>query len=106
MLSKYLNPTSSLLYSRSTQARIQCCAYYSFVAHVVLTSPLRVLCSVYIGDETADQEPDFQYTPDTYHISTTLPPGGDPLGGSLSLLQEGLDSGAALAQFEVASQDQ
>ena len=57
--------------------------------------------SVYIGDETADNEPDFQYTPDTYHISTTLPPGGDPLSGSLTLLQEGLESGAALAQFEV-----
>ena len=71
----------------------------------MLTSPLCVLCSVYIGDETADQEPDFQYTPDTYHISTTLPPGGDPLGGSLSLLQEGLDSGAALAQFEVTSRN-
>ena len=58
--------------------------------------------SVYIGDDTADTEPEFQYIPDTHHISTTLPPGGDALDASLLLLSEGLESGAALAQFDVS----
>ena len=58
------------------------------------------MLTVYIGEETPE-EPDFQYIPDTHQISTTLPPGGDPLAGSLMLLQEGLESGATLAQFEV-----
>ncbi|KAK2151211.1 hypothetical protein LSH36_372g03009 [Paralvinella palmiformis] len=55
--------------------------------------------AVYIGEDTPD-EPDFQYIPDTHHITTTLPPGGDPLAASLLLLEESLQSGAALAQFE------
>ena len=55
---------------------------------------------MYIGEDTPD-EPDFQYIPDTHHITTTLPPGGDPLAASLLLLEESLQSGAALAQFEV-----
>jgi len=53
---------------------------------------------VYIGEDTPE-EPDFQYIPDTHH--STLPPGGDPLSGSMLLLQEGLESGTLLAQFEV-----
>jgi hypothetical protein len=55
--------------------------------------------AVYIGEEPPD-EPDFQYIPDTHQISSTLPPGGDPLDGSIMLLTEGLHSGAAIAQFE------
>ncbi|XP_064647817.1 tyrosine-protein phosphatase non-receptor type 4-like isoform X4 [Lineus longissimus] len=54
--------------------------------------------NVYVGDDTIE-EPDFQYIPDTHHISSTLPQ-SDLLGGSLMLLQEALESGAALAQFE------
>ncbi|KAK2173047.1 hypothetical protein NP493_908g02008 [Ridgeia piscesae] len=53
--------------------------------------------NVYIGEDTPE-EPDFQYIPDTHH--STLPPGGDPLSGSMLLLQEGLESGTLLAQFE------
>ena len=59
--------------------------------------------SEYIPDNSADTEPDFQYTPDSYSVTSPLPPGGDPLAGSLSLLQEGLDGGATLTQFEVSS---
>ena len=58
--------------------------------------------AVYIGEDTPD-EPDFQYIPDTHHIASTLPPGGDQLEGSILLLTEGLESGAALAQFEVSA---
>ncbi len=57
----------------------------------------------YIGEDEPD-EPEFQYIPDTHHITTTLPPGADPLASSLLLLQEGLESSAALAQFEVRVQ--
>ena len=56
--------------------------------------------TVYIADESPS-EPDFQYIPDTHHIIAILPPGGDPLMGSMTLLRESLDSGAVLAQFEV-----
>ena len=59
-----------------------------------------VIFSVYIGEEQGE-EPDFQYIPDTQQICNNLPQGSDPLGGSLMLLQDSLDSGAALAQFEV-----
>ena len=59
-----------------------------------------VFVLVYIGEDTPE-EPDFQYIPDTHHIASTLPPGGNPLDGSMLLLTEGLESGAALAQFEV-----
>lgn len=55
--------------------------------------------NVYIGEEQGE-EPDFQYIPDTQQICNSLPQGSDPLGGSLMLLQDSLDSGAALAQFE------
>ena len=61
------------------------------------------LFSEYIPDNSADTEPDFQYTPDSYSVTSPLPPGGDPLAGSLSLLQEGLDGGATLTQFEVSA---
>ena len=57
--------------------------------------------NVYIGDDATDPEPDFVYNPDTHDITTALPPGSDPLSGSIMLLSESLESGAALAQFEV-----
>ena len=57
--------------------------------------------NVYIGDDATDPEPDFVYNPDTHDIASTLPPGSDPLVGSIMLLSESLESGAALAQFEV-----
>ena len=73
-----------------------------------LVAPLHSLTShllaEYIPDNSADTEPDFQYTPDTYGVTSPLPPGGDPLSGSLSLLQEGLDNTTALTQFEVSHQ--
>ena len=61
------------------------------------------ITAVYIGEDAPD-EPDLQYIPDTHHITTTLPPGGDALAASLLLLEESLQSGAALAQFEVSLQ--
>ncbi|XP_013395604.1 tyrosine-protein phosphatase non-receptor type 4 isoform X4 [Lingula anatina] len=53
--------------------------------------------NVYVGDDPVE-EPEFQYIPDTHHISTTTH--GDVLAESLLLLQEGIESGAAVAQFE------
>ena len=54
---------------------------------------------VYVGDDTGE-EPDFQYIPDTHGISSSAHT--DSLSGSLMLLQEALESGAAIAQFEVS----
>ena len=59
--------------------------------------------NVYIGDDGTDPEPDFVYNPDTHAITTSLPPGSDPLPASIMLLAESLESGAALAQFEVST---
>ncbi len=59
--------------------------------------------NVYIGEDPTDPEPDFMYNPDTQGLSTPLPPGSDPLSGSIMLLCEALESGAALAQFEVST---
>ena len=63
---------------------------------------INYFCSltVYIGEDTPE-EPDFQYIPDTHHAP--LPPGGDPLSGSMALLQETLENGNLLAQFEVCT---
>ena len=55
---------------------------------------------MYIGEEMSE-EPDFQYIPDTHQYASNLPQGHSPLDGSLLLLNESLQSGAALAQFEV-----
>ncbi|XP_074659183.1 tyrosine-protein phosphatase non-receptor type 4-like isoform X2 [Tubulanus polymorphus] len=54
--------------------------------------------NVYYGEDPSE-EPDFQYIPDTHHISSTVPQ-GDMLSGSLMLLQEALENGAALGQFD------
>ena len=72
--------------------------YHTADVVVAVCHMLLLLCAVYIGEDTPE-EPDFQYIPDTHH--STLPPGGDPLSGSMLLLQEGLESGTLLAQFEV-----
>lgn len=58
----------------------------------------RVPFAVYISD---DCQPDLQYIPDTHRIIAVLPPGGDPLAGSMTLLRESVESNAAVAQFEV-----
>ena len=60
--------------------------------------------SVYVGEDNLE-EPDFQYIPDTHHISSTVPH-ANQMAESLLLLQEGLESGAALAQFEVTTHEQ
>lgn len=59
-----------------------------------------VLFAVYVSEEC---QPDLQYIPDTHHIIAELPPGGDPLAGSMTLLRESIESNAAVAQFEVGS---
>ncbi len=60
--------------------------------------------NVYIGEDgPPDPEPDFVYNPDTPGgPGTPLPPGQDPLAGSMALLNDALESGAALAQFDVS----
>lgn len=57
-----------------------------------------VVVSVYLGEDTVE-EPEFMYIPETHQITSSA--GGNVLEDSLMLLQEGLESGAALAQFEV-----
>ncbi|XP_071802883.1 tyrosine-protein phosphatase non-receptor type 4-like isoform X3 [Asterias amurensis] len=59
---------------------------------------LTVRPNVYVGEEV-EEEPAFQYIPE----SPRVPNGGmesDPLVESIMLLQEGLEVGTALAQFE------
>lgn len=58
--------------------------------------------SVYVGEEQADQDPDLVYIPDSHQITGSLT-GANALENSLMLLQESLESGAALAQFDVSS---
>lgn len=65
----------------------------------VYLGQLVVWCTVYIGDDLPS-EPEFQYIPDAHQVSASLPPGHDPLAGSMLVLRESVDSGAALAQFE------
>ncbi|XP_025096185.1 tyrosine-protein phosphatase non-receptor type 4-like isoform X2 [Pomacea canaliculata] len=54
--------------------------------------------NVYVGEDTAD-EPDFTYIPETHQIASSSS-SANTLESSLLLLQEGLESGAAIAQFE------
>ena len=54
---------------------------------------------MYVGEDVAE-EPDFVYIPESHQITTTA--GANALEASLVLLQESLESGAALAQFEVS----
>ncbi|VDI68836.1 tyrosine-protein phosphatase non-receptor type 4 [Mytilus galloprovincialis] len=55
--------------------------------------------NVYVGEEQADQDPDLVYIPDSHQITGSLT-GANALENSLMLLQESLESGAALAQFD------
>lgn len=57
---------------------------------------------MYVGEET-QEEPNLEYLPDNYQIIAPQGTGTNALEASLMLLQESLDSGAALAQFEVVS---
>lgn len=47
-------------------------------------------------------EPDLTYIPETHQIASSSS-SANTLESSLLLLQEGLDSGAAIAQFEVST---
>lgn len=53
----------------------------------------------HISEDQAD-EPDFSYTPETHQIASSSS-SANTLDSSLMLLQESLESGAAIAQFEV-----
>lgn len=53
--------------------------------------------NVYIGEEV--EEPEFQYVPEAPHISPQIP-GTKALSQSMLLLEESLDSGAIIGQFE------
>ncbi len=57
---------------------------------------------VYTRDGVMPEEPAFQYIP--ADISPTSRPNGqcDPLEESMMLLQEGLESGSIISQFEVS----
>jgi len=57
---------------------------------------------VYIADDVPD-EPDVQFVPDLQSVSQPAAVGTDLLARSLRLLQEQLDSGAAISQFEVSA---
>lgn len=58
---------------------------------------LTVRPNVYVGEDI--EEPDFQYIPDVPHVSSKVPR-SDVLAESMLLLNEGLESGAVIAQFE------
>ena len=57
-----------------------------------------LLQNVYMATEDVE-EPEFQYVPDTPHISP-LVPGTQALSQSMLLLEESLESGAITGQFE------
>lgn len=77
-----------------------CC--FAYVSRHCCASFLECLsiCAVYVGEDTAD-EPDFTYIPETHQIASSSS-SANTLESSLLLLQEGLESGAAIAQFEVS----
>lgn len=56
--------------------------------------------TVYVGEEQVE-EPDFVYIPESHQITSSAT-GANALDASLMLLQESLESGAALAQFDVS----
>merc|ERR1719510_2868898 len=58
---------------------------------------LAVRQNAYMGE--AVEEPEFQYVPDTPHVSP-LVPGTQAVSMSMHLLEESLDSGAIVGQFE------
>lgn len=52
---------------------------------------------MYVGEDY--KEPEFHYIPETHRITAGVT-GLDVLSESLMLLREGVESGAAVAQFE------
>eukprot|EP00106_Octopus_bimaculoides_P003360 XP_014770802.1 PREDICTED: tyrosine-protein phosphatase non-receptor type 4-like isoform X3 [Octopus bimaculoides] len=54
--------------------------------------------NVYVSEDNAE-EPDLMYIPETHQIASTMS-GANTLQASMMLLQESLESGAAMAQFE------
>ena len=77
--------------------------YFNFIAARHYIAPSPCFPSVYIGDDTPE-EPDFSYIPDTVQLTNKLPPGTDPLTGSMILLEQALKSDVALNEFEVSKQ--
>ena len=63
-----------------------------YVVFISLSHP------VYVSEDTTE-EPDFTYIPDTHQIASSS--SANTLQSSLMLLGESLESGAAIAQFEV-----
>ena len=59
---------------------------------------MNVLQNVYMATEDVE-EPEFQYVPDTPHVSP-LVPGTQALSQSMLLLEESLDTGNIQSQFE------
>ncbi|CAE1298319.1 PTPN4 [Acanthosepion pharaonis] len=54
--------------------------------------------NVYVSEDSTE-EPDLMYIPETHQITSTMS-GANTLQASMMLLQESLESGAAMAQFE------
>ncbi|GAB1603054.1 tyrosine-protein phosphatase non-receptor type 4-like isoform X2 [Argonauta hians] len=54
--------------------------------------------NVYVSEDNTE-EPDLMYIPETHQIASTMS-GANTLQASMMLLQESLESGAAMAQFE------
>jgi hypothetical protein len=69
---------------------------------VMLKLYINISNLVYTRDGVMPEEPAFQYIP--ADISPTSRPNGqcDPLEESMMLLQEGLESGSIISQFEVS----
>lgn len=67
---------------------------------IIKNITLLVLLVVYVGEDY--KEPEFHYVPETHRITTTGGLNGHAmLAESLMLLREGIESGAATAQFEL-----
>jgi len=64
-----------------------------------MTTLCCLLVTVYIAEDLPDDS-DVQYVPEP-QSTPTLQPGGDLLARSLQQLQDGLDSGTVMKQFEV-----
>ena len=58
---------------------------------------IKLLFVVYVGEDY--KEPEFHYVPETHRITTGVS-GLDLLSESLMLLREGVDTNAAILQFE------
>ena len=58
-----------------------------------------MIVSVYVGEEV-EEEPIFQYIPESPRVPNGVPE-KNALAESIMLLQDGLESGTVLQQFEV-----